>query len=167
MDSGYQNSARSASRKTIAAMVLSALLYAACGLAQARAGKIVRVKWVADGDTVWLLSGEKVRLIGIDAPETHHPVKGAEPFGPEAAEYLRALVEGKEVFLVLDQMTKDEYGRTLAYLYLGDLFVNAHLVKEGYARASARKPNLTYEALFIELETEACRASKGLWKKSP
>ena len=164
MDSGYQKAAGSASRKTIAAMVLSALVYAACGLAQARAGRIARVRWVADGDTVWLLSGEKVRLIGIDAPETHHPVKGAEPFGAEAAEYLRALVEGKEVFLVLDQMTKDEYGRTLAYLYLGDLFINAHLVKEGYARASARKPNLTFAKLFAELEGQARAAKKGLWR---
>jgi len=161
----YQKAAGSASAKAIILAAIAALLYTACGLAQARAGRIARVKWVADGDTVWLLSGEKVRLIGIDAPETHHPVKGAEPFGPEAAEYLRALVEGKEVFMVLDQMTKDEYGRTLAYLYLGDLFINAHLVKEGYARASARKPNLAFERLFAELEGQARAERKGLWRK--
>jgi micrococcal nuclease len=165
MDLEYQKAAGSASRNAIILAAITALLYAACGLAQARAGRMARVKWVADGDTVWLLSGEKVRLIGIDAPETHHPVKGAEPFGKEAAEYLRALVEGKEVFLVLDRMRKDEYGRTLAYLYLGDLFINAHLVKEGYARASSRKPNLTFEKLFAELEDQARAEGKGMWKK--
>jgi len=143
------------------------LAYAWGLYAWAREGKIVRVKWVADGDTVLLLSGETVRLIGIDAPETHHPEKPVEPFGPEAAESLRALVEGKEVFLVLDQKRQDDYGRTLGYLFLGDLFVNAHLVKEGYARASGMKPNLTYEALFIKLEAEARRDGKGIWKNSP
>jgi micrococcal nuclease len=165
MNSGYQKAARNASREAIILAAITALVYTACGLAQARDGRIVRVKWVADGDTVWLLSGEKVRLIGIDAPETHHPTKPPEPFGTEAAEYLRALVEGKEVFLVLDQMTKDEYGRTLAYLYLDDLFINAHLVKEGYARASARKPNLTFERLFAELEGQARAQRKGMWKR--
>lgn len=164
MDVEYQIRSKWASLRAPLGVALLVLAYLWGLSAWTRDGQRVRVQWVADGDTVWLLSGEKVRLIGIDAPETHHPVKGAEPFGPEAAEYLRALVEGKEVFLVLDRQRRDEYGRTLGYLYLGDLFINAHLVKEGYARASARKPNLTFEKLFAELEGQARAERKGLWR---
>jgi len=165
MDTGYQKPAKGSSLQAGIGLTLLILAYTGGILASSPDGKLVRVKWVADGDTVVLLSGEKVRLIGIDAPETHHPEKPVEPFGTEAAEYLRQLVEGKEVFLVLDQKHKDEYGRTLGYLFLGDLFVNAHLVKEGYARASSRRPNTTYESLFAELEGQAQSQGKGMWKK--
>jgi len=165
MDLEYQKGRKWASLKIHAGWLFLFLAYAIGLSALTREGKLVRVRWVADGDTVWLLSGEKVRLIGIDAPETHHPEKPAEPFGKEAAEYLRQLVEGKEVFLALDKRHQDEYGRTLAYLYLGDLFINAHLVKEGYARASARKPNTMFARLFAELEGQAQAQGKGIWKK--
>jgi micrococcal nuclease len=165
MDTGYQKPAKGSSLRFVIGLVLLGLVYTVGVWASTPPGKLVRVKWVADGDTVVLLSGEKVRLIGIDAPETHHPEKPVEPFGPEAAEYLRQLVEGKEVLLVLDKKHKDEYSRTLGYLFLQDLFVNAHLVKEGYARASSRRPNTTYESLFAELEGQAQSQGKGMWKK--
>lgn len=118
---------------------------------------------VIDGDTIKLDEFEdSVRYIGIDTPET------VEPCGPEATEFNKGLVEGKEVMLEFDVERTDQYGRILAYVYLtDDTFVNAELVKQGYAVAYTVPPNVKYAEEFAELENEAREAKRGcLWAES-
>jgi len=103
-------------------------------------GDVYRVARVIDGDTFELENGEVVRLIGIDTPETVHPNKAVEYFGKEASGFARNLLEGETITLEYDQDRRDKYGRTLAYAFLDDLFVNAELVKQGYAHAYTKYP---------------------------
>jgi len=99
------------------------------------------VKRVIDGDTIQLSNGERVRLIGVDTPETKHPKKPVEYFGKEASAFTKKMVEGKSVTLKYDWQRKDKYGRTLAYVYLKDgTFLNAEIVKRGYGHAYTRFP---------------------------
>ena len=84
-------------------------------------GQWVLVTHVTDGDTIGVGRGwryEKVRLIGVDTPETVHPNKPVEYFGKEASAFTKQLCEGKTVRLEYDWQRKDKYGRTLAYVYL-------------------------------------------------
>src|SRR5689334_12864051 len=74
---------------------------------------------------------EKVRYIGIDAPETRHPIRGAEPGGREASAANRRLVQGRTVRIELDVRARDRYGRLLGYVYVGDLMINAEMVRLG------------------------------------
>jgi micrococcal nuclease len=130
------------------------------------AQQLVKVDSVLDGDTFRLENGEKVRLIGIDAPETHHPRKPVEYFGKEASAFAKKMLEGKLVRLELDVQERDQYGRLLAYVYLKDsTFVNAELVKQGYAQVATYPPNVKYVELFVKLQKEARENKRGLWKK--
>ena len=96
------------------------------------AQQLVQVDSVIDSDTFRLENGEKVRLIGIDAPETHHPRKPVEYYGKEATELAKKILEGKLVRLELDVQERDQYGRLLVYVFLKDsTFVNAELLKQG------------------------------------
>jgi micrococcal nuclease len=122
---------------------------------------------VVDGDTIHVRVQdriEKVRYIGINAPEVRHPTKGEEPGGREASAVNRRLVEGKQVRLELDVQHRDRYGRLLAYVWADDLMVNAELVRRGYAQATTVPPNVRYQALFLKLEREARTAGRGLWR---
>ena len=124
---------------------------------------------VVDGDTIHVQCGarvEKVRYIGIDAPEIHHPIWGAEPGGREAAALNRRLVGGRHVRLELDVRTRDRYGRLLAYVWVDDLMVNAELVRLGYAQVMTVRPNVRHQALFVKLQREARAAGRGLWAAS-
>ena len=124
---------------------------------------------VVDGDTIHVQCSarvEKVRYIGIDAPEIHHPIWGAEPGGPEAAALNRRLVGGRHVRLELDVRVRDQYGRLLAYVWVGDLMVNAELVRLGYAQVMTVPPNVRYQALFLKLQREARADGRGLWAAS-
>lgn len=131
------------------------------------------VKKVIDGDTIELQSGEKVRYIGIDTPETKHPNKGVECFGKEAFERNRFLVEGKKIYLQKDVSNTDRYQRLLRYVYLPDsksatgeaLFVNQYMVEKGYAHALTYPPDVRFGALFRELERKAQAEQVGLWEK--
>ena len=118
---------------------------------------------VIDGDTIELATGEKVRYIGIDTPETVHPSKPVQFMGKEASGFNRELVEGKDVRLEYDVQRTDKYGRTLAYVYVGDTFVNAELVKQGYAQLMTIPPNVKYQDLFLVLQKEAREAKLGSW----
>jgi micrococcal nuclease len=123
---------------------------------------------VADGDTIDVqLDGHKVRVryIGINTPETKHPEKGVELFGPEAAAANRRLVEGHTVRLELDVQPWDRYQHLLAYVYVGDLMVNAELVRQGYAQVVTVPPNVKYQDRFRALQQEAREAQRGLWGK--
>ncbi len=120
---------------------------------------------VVDGDTVILNGRERVRLIGVDTPETVDPRRPIQYFGKEASAFTKRMVEGKRVRLEYDQTRKDRYGRTLAYVYLEDgTHLNAEIVKRGYGHAYTRFP-FRYMEEFRRYEREAREAGRGLWKK--
>jgi len=121
---------------------------------------------IVDGDTIHVRVGdrvEKVRYIGVNTPEVHHPRKGEEPGGREAAAVNRALVAGERVRLELDVQTRDRYGRLLAYVWRGETMVNAELVRRGYAQVMTVPPNVRHALLFVSLQREARSAGRGLW----
>jgi endonuclease YncB( thermonuclease family) len=118
-------------------------------------------KRVIDGDTLELVSGENVRLIGVDTPETKDPRKLVQSFGKEATAFTKRLVEGKRVRLEDDQQRQDKYDRTLTYAYLDDgTFVNAEIIKQGYGFADTRFP-FKYLEQFRQLEPDAREAKRG------
>src|SRR5439155_26557732 len=91
---------------------------------------------VVDGDTIVLDGDEKVRLIGVDTPETVHPRKPVERFGHDASAFTRRLLQGERVALGFDQQRTDRYGRTLAYVYLTDgRLANEEIIRQGYGHA--------------------------------
>jgi micrococcal nuclease len=121
---------------------------------------------VVDGDTaeVELDGGEEdVRYIGIDTPESVAPGQPVECYGHAASDLNEELVEGEQVRLVFDDEPRDKYGRLLAYVHQGDLFVNAELVRRGYARTLEIAPNTDHAPLFDRLEQQAAVAGRGLW----
>ncbi len=115
-----------------------------------------------DGDTITIEGGYRVRYIGIDAPEIH---PNLEAFGIEAWQANRRSVEGKEVHLERDVSDTDKYDRLLRYVFMGDTFVNAELVKQGLARAKAYPPDTKYQDYLEQMEAEARKASRGMWAK--
>ena len=133
------------------------------GVGQTLTASVVRV---VDGDTIYVDLGghiEKVRYIGMDTPETHHPARGEEPGGRAATEVNRRLVEGRTVRLELDVRHRDRYARLLAYVWVGETMVNAELVRLGYAQVMTVPPNVRYASLFLALQREAREAGRGLW----
>ena len=119
---------------------------------------------VVDGDTIELESGERVRYIGINTPETVKPNAPVECFGHEASAYNRQLVAGKRVRLAKDVSERDRYGRLLRFVYLEDgTFVNDVLVRDGYAYASTFPPDVAEASVFRAAEVEARTAKRGLW----
>ncbi|MBI3325434.1 MAG: thermonuclease family protein [Nitrospinae bacterium] len=123
----------------------------------------VQVDAVLDGDTIAIHGGERVRYIGVNAPESKHPDKLPEYCGLEAFEVNRRLVAGKLVRLEFDQRARDHYGRLLAYVYVDTLFINAELVRLGYAQVSTYKENQRYYREFLRLQQQAIAARHGLW----
>ena len=130
-------------------------------------GTVVRA---VDGDTIIVEGGdgriEDVRLLGIDTPETVDPRRPVGCYGPEASAFTKHLVTGRRVTLRYDRELHDRYGRFLAYVWLAGrrpLFVNAELVRRGYARSYPFPPNTAHAALFAALERSAAVAGKGLW----
>lgn len=115
---------------------------------------------VVDGDTIEVDIGGmafEVRYIGIDSPEA------SDPLGAEATEVNRSLVEHNTVQLVKDTSELDDSDRLLRYVYVGELFVNAEIVRLGYARAVSYPPNVTHDDLLAQMELEARQAGVGLW----
>lgn len=124
------------------------------------------VERVVDGDTIVIDGGERVRLIGIDTPESADPRKPVECFGREASQFMESLLPpGTNVRLVDDVEQADRYGRTLAYVYrLEDgLFVNLELTEQGYAVAATFPPNVAHVDEFVEATRRAREAGRGLW----
>ncbi|WP_229826645.1 thermonuclease family protein [Sphingobacterium griseoflavum] len=131
-------------------------------------GGMCQVTKVIDGDTFWVADGSekyKVRFIGVDAPETRNSRwKQKGKLAAEAKAFVKNLTEGKSVRLELDVQHKDRYQRILAYVYLADgTFLNAELLKAGYAVVDTYPPNVKYVELFTELQTEARKQQVGLW----
>jgi micrococcal nuclease len=126
---------------------------------------------VVDGDTIDVsILGQvyTVRYLGMDAPEAAGPGKPAQWMGPEAREANEQLVGGKTVYLEKDVSETDQHGQLLRYVYLLDgTFVNAELVRLGYAHASNQPPDVKYQDLFSKMEQEAREAGRGLWGPTP
>ncbi len=128
----------------------------------------VQVVSVIDGDTIEVccVFGDRVivHYIGINTPETQHPTKGVEYYGKQASDANRRLVDIKTVRLEFDVEQRDRHGRLLAYVFLeGGTFVNAWLVKWGYAQVMTVLPNVKHQDLFLKLQREAREAKRGLW----
>lgn len=132
------------------------------------AATVVRV---VDGDTLRVRLGsaeERVRLIGIDTPETHGAGGLRECFGAEATSRLSALLPpGTPVRLVRDVEARDRYGRLLAYVYRRSdgLFVNLAMVREGFAATLTYPPNIAHADQFVDAARVARRSDRGLWKR--
>ena len=138
-----------------------------------------RVVRVVDGDTIVVevvdrsegpgagdaAFGEehRVRLIGIDTPESVKPNSPVECFGREASSAAEALLAGAEVTLVKDVEERDDFDRLLRYVYIGSEMANARLVVNGYATAYTYPPNVRHSELFLQLERDARGDERGLW----
>jgi micrococcal nuclease len=125
-----------------------------------------RVTRVLDGDTIVLNNGERVRLIGVDAPEIHHTEIPVQRFAEEATEFLRRLAEGFACTLEYEPGNmRDQYGRLLAYVFVEGRLANAEIIRQGYAYAYLRFP-FRRQAEFVALEREARGRQQGLWSLS-
>lgn len=126
--------------------------------------KVVRV---VDGDTIiidYKGTEERVRLIGVDTPESVHPDKEKNTeFGTTASNFSKELLTDKYVKIELDVQERDQYGRILAYVYLDDIMVNKILLQEGYAKVATYPPNVKYVDDFTAIQEEARNNKKGLW----
>ena len=125
----------------------------------------VKVTRVVDGDTIIVdLNGveERVRLIGIDTPESVHPDASRNlPEGKVASEFTKSRLEGKEVKLEFDVQERDQYGRLLAYVYIDGVMFNKTLLSEGYARIATYPPNVKYVEDFTAIQKP--RLMRGLF----
>ena len=138
----------------------------------------VSVQRVVDGDTIIVdfSTGERerVRLIGVNTPETVHPKKPVEYYGKEASDFTKRELTGKKVWLQMDVQVRDQYRRALGYVWLeaseeGESAVqrgmfNARLLLEGYGQVMTIPPNLRYAEMFVGFQREAREKRRGLWK---
>lgn len=132
-----------------------ALLLALAGTAvPAAPARVIRV---LDGDTVHIESGERVRYLGINAPEA------GQPFAAEATARNAALVRGQTVTLETDTEVRDQHGRLLAFVYVGGTSVSATLIQEGLAHVLLIPPNGKHAEYLLKLQREAREARRGIW----
>ncbi len=126
-----------------------------------------KVKRVVDGDTMEVsINGktETVRLLLVDTPETKHPDKPVQPFGPEASAFAKETLLGKNVKIEIDVSERDKYGRLLVYLWIGDKMFNQMLLEKGLARvAYVYPPNVKYVDQYREVQKRAQQAGIGIW----
>jgi micrococcal nuclease len=120
-----------------------------------------------DGDTIVVRTDDArtltIRLLGVDTPETHHPTKPVECFGPEAAAYTRARLFGQSVTLAYDVERHDIYGRVLAYVSIDGKRCNDELLTLGYARLLVIAPNGDHARTMLRSMLAARNAQRGLW----
>jgi micrococcal nuclease len=140
------------------------LLLAGCG-GSARPSHVERV---VDGDTIVVRvdgRSERLRYIGVDTPESVKPGVRVQCFAKSAAKENRRLVLGRDVRLTYDAERRDRYGRLLAYVWRGELLVNAELVRLGYGKPLEIAPNLAHAPQLRELAAAARRGRRGLWSR--
>lgn len=128
------------------------------------------VRRVVDGDTLLLANRARVRLMGVDTPETVKPDWPVEPFGPEAAEFTRRFIDtsGGVVRLEFDRQRKDKYGRFLAYVFDGRRMLNEELIRAGLAKAETGfRYAASRKTRFRRAEDEARAARRGIWSLQP
>jgi micrococcal nuclease len=127
-------------------------------------GTTAKVLRAVDGDTLLLADHTRVRLLGVDTPETKRPDWPVEPFGPEAHDFTREHVEGRAVRLEFDTERHDKYDRTLAYVYLDDWLLNEELIRAGLGRAITNHPySEAMKRRFRAAQREAQEAHRGIW----
>jgi len=132
--------------------------------------KYFTIKKFVDGDTFWINDGTakgiKIRLIGVDTPESQARFGNPEEYyGDEASYFTKKILLNKRVRLEYDKDRTDSFGRTLAYIYLEDgTFLNEKLVKEGCAQVMTGKPNVKYSRKFLKLEEIARTSNIGMWQ---
>jgi len=155
-----------ASLAAVSVLGASALGWWLGGLARTAAPS-VRVVEVIDGDTVVVAfangTTDTVRLLGVDTPETKHPTKGVQCFGPEASEFTKHALTGRVVRLESDIERRDIYGRRLAYVWVDGHRFNDVLLRRGYARFLVIPPNGRYGRNQLASELDARRHRRGLW----
>ncbi len=127
----------------------------------------VVVTRVIDGDTVELADGSHVRYLGVDTPETVHPDKPVECYGPEATQANRKLVEGKRVRLARDTTDADKYGRLLRFVYVDGVDVSATLIEGGFGYVYSVLPDVKHLEAYARLEQNARDHARGLWAACP
>lgn len=128
-----------------------------------------RVTWVYDGDTLLLTDNRKIRIIGIDTPETSHHQQQAEAYGAKAREALRELLKKSnyEVTLHYGEEKRDKYSRTLAHIILADgTNISSWLLRRGFARALAIPPNIKLADCYKEAEKFALQGSLNIWSQT-
>ncbi|WP_226656080.1 thermonuclease family protein [Pseudalkalibacillus hwajinpoensis] len=122
---------------------------------------------VVDGDTLKITMEDReetIRLLLVDTPETKHPSKPVQPFGPEASQFAKEQLEGKKVGIEIDVSERDKYGRLLAYVWIGNQMFNEMLLEEGLARvAYIYQPNVKYVDQFQKIQRQAQEEGKGIW----
>ncbi|EKF6163689.1 thermonuclease family protein [Staphylococcus pseudintermedius] len=131
-------------------------------------GESYLVKRVIDGDTIIIDKDgqdERVRLIGVDIPETVKPNTPVQPYGKAASNFTKKHLTNQRVRLEYDREPKDKYGRTLAYVWLGDEMFNVKLAKEGLARAKFYPPNDKYRILIEQAQKEAQKKQLNIWER--
>lgn len=143
------------------------LLFLSVMLAGCGGPATVRVVSVTDGDTIAVEfpdhRRERVRIVGIDTPETVDPRKSVQCYGPEASARATALLSGRDVLLeTKPDEDRDKYGRLLRYVRLNGVDIGAELVEEGYARAYDWYPHPRMET-YDALQREAKQGRRGLW----
>jgi micrococcal nuclease len=151
------------------ALLFNAGLVSSCSREKISQSDIATIISVVDGDTIVLKvqnQTETVRLIGIDTPETVHPNKPIECFGPEASEFTKAaLTKGSTVKLMRDVEPRDRFQRLLVYLYLADgTLFNELLIDRGLARTLTIEPNTALALRFASHEAQARDRRVGLWQ---
>lgn len=138
-------------------------------LGTARSGgdsPMVQVVAVVDGDTVdvaWAGRRERVRLLGVDTPETVDPDRPVGCYGPEAAAFTQQRLGGRTVRLRFDRERRDRFGRLLAYVDVGGRRFNDDLLAGGYARLLVIPPNGRHARAMLDRELDARSAGRGLW----
>lgn len=152
------------SRKILVPLLFLAVMVLLCIYHALAAGRVHFVTRVYDGDTFLLDDRRTIRLIGVDAPEVQSSFRDREPFGEESRTYLASLILDKRVSLEIGEPAKDKYGRTLAYVYQGDVLVNGRIIREGWAKAYRRYVH-PWRDLFIAYEQEAKSRGLGIWRR--
>lgn len=123
-----------------------------------------RVERVVDGDTLLLANRARIRLLGVDTPETVKPDSPVEPFGPEATAFTRDFVGQRQVRLEFDRERLDDHGRYLAYVWVGERMLNEELLRAGLGRALLRHPySERWKRVFRQAQDEARALRRGLW----
>jgi micrococcal nuclease len=151
----------------IAAAAAVAVFHAPPARGRITRSEAVLVRFVFDGDTIDVATVGRVRLLGIDAPETGRGFETPAPFGREARARLSALVLRRWVRLEYEGPPTDSYNRRLAYVLTEDgQFVNVVLVREGLARVSARSALMRLRELQ-RAQAEAQAARRGIWGRAP
>ena len=129
-------------------------------------GWSVRVTAVVDGDTIdvaWAGRQERVRLLGVDTPETVDPRRPVGCYGPEASAFTHRRLQGRTVRLRFDRQRRDRYGRLLAYVEVDGRRFNDELLTGGYARLLVIPPNGRHGRAMLDEELAARSAERGLW----